>query len=41
MIVVANGMNLVGISSLWQQLVIGVVVILAVWFDVLMKKTST
>ncbi len=40
MIVVSNGMNLVGISSLWQQFVIGVVVILAVWFDVLMRKKS-
>ncbi len=38
MIVVTNGMNLVGISSLWQQLVIGVVVILAVWFDISLKK---
>lgn len=40
LIVVANGMNLVGIESLWQQLVIGVVVILAVWFDVLLGKKS-
>jgi ribose transport system permease protein len=40
MIVVTNGMNLLGISSLWQQFVTGVVVILAVWFDILMRKRS-
>lgn len=40
LIIVANGMNLVGISSLWQTFVIGVVVILAVWFDALMGKKS-
>jgi ribose transport system permease protein len=40
MIVVSNGMNLVGISSLWQQFVIGIVVILAVWFDVILRKKS-
>ena len=40
MIVVTNGMNLVGISTLWQQFVIGIVVILAVWFDILMRKKS-
>jgi ribose transport system permease protein len=38
MIVVANGMNLVQIPSLWQQFVIGIVVVLAVWFDVLIRK---
>ncbi len=40
MIVVTNGMNLVGINSLWQQFVIGVVVILAVWFDISLKKKA-
>lgn len=40
MIVVTNGMNLLGISSLWQQFVTGVVVILAVWFDILMRQRS-
>jgi ribose transport system permease protein len=40
MIVVANGMNLIEIPSLWQQLVIGIVVVLAVWFDVLTRKKS-
>lgn len=38
MIVVANGMNLLGISSLWQQFVIGIVVIFSVWFDVITRK---
>jgi ribose transport system permease protein len=38
MIVVANGMNLIEIPSLWQQFVIGIVVVLAVWFDVLTRK---
>lgn len=40
MIVIANGMNLLGISSLWQPLVIGLVVILAVWYDVQFAKKS-
>lgn len=40
MIVVTNGMNLLGISSLWHQFVTGVVVILAVSFDILMRKRS-
>jgi len=38
MMVLANGMNLLRISSLWQQFVIGFVVVLAVWLDVVMKK---
>ena len=40
MIVVTNGMNLLGIKSLWQQLVTGVVVILSVWLDVIMRKKN-
>lgn len=40
MIVVTNGMNLLGISSLWQQFVTGIVVILAVWFDIVMRKRA-
>jgi len=40
MIVVTNGMNLLGISSLWQQLVTGVVVVLSVWLDVVMRKRN-
>ena len=40
MIVVTNGMNLLGINSLWQQLVTGVVVILSVWLDVIMRKKN-
>jgi len=38
MMVLANGMNLLRISSLWQQFVIGLVVVLAVWLDIAMKK---
>jgi ribose transport system permease protein len=40
MIVVTNGMNLLGINSLWQQLVTGVVVVLSVWLDVVMRKRN-
>lgn len=40
MIIVANGMNLLGISSFWQPFVIGSVVILAVWFDLWMKRKT-
>lgn len=40
MIVVSNGMNLLKIPSVWQQLVIGVVVVLAVFYDVQLKKRS-
>jgi len=38
MIVLGNGMNLLRISSVWQQFVIGAVVVLAVWFDITLKK---
>ena len=38
MVVLANGMNLLEISSLWQQFVIGFVVVLAVGFDVAMQR---
>lgn len=40
MIVVSNGMNLLKIPSVWQQLVIGIVVVLAVFYDVQLKKRS-
>lgn len=38
MVVLINGMNLLGISSLWQQFAIGLVVVLAVGFDLWMKR---
>lgn len=38
MVVLLNGMNLLNISSLWQQLALGVVMLFAVWLDVTMKK---
>jgi ribose transport system permease protein len=37
--VLRNGLNLLNVSSFWQKVVIGVVVILAVWVDVL-RRTS-
>ncbi len=40
MLVVTNGMNLLGINSLWQQLVTGIVVVLSVWLDVIMRKRN-
>jgi ribose transport system permease protein len=40
MVVLLNGMNLLNLPSLWQQFALGVVVILAVWFDVSMKRRS-
>jgi len=41
MVVLSNAMNLLGISSLWQQLVIGLVVVLAVWLDQVLKRQSS
>jgi len=42
MVVMLNGMNLLNISSLWQQLAIGIVMLFSVWIDVTMrKKTKT
>ena len=38
MVVLTNGMNLLGISSLWQQFVIGLVVVLSVWFDSILRR---
>ncbi|MDK2980448.1 MAG: ribose transport system permease protein [Chloroflexota bacterium] len=40
MLVVTNGMNLLGINSLWQQLVTGIVVVLSVWLDVILRKRN-
>lgn len=38
--VIRNGLNLLNVSSFWQQVVIGVVIALAVGMDVLRRKTS-
>lgn len=38
MVVILNGMNLLNISSLWQQLAIGVVMLISVWIDVTMRR---
>jgi ribose transport system permease protein len=38
MIVLTNGMNLLGISSLWQQFAIGTIVVLAVWLDQVLRR---
>lgn len=38
MVVMLNGMNLLNISSLWQQLAIGLVMLLSVWLDVKIRK---
>jgi len=38
MVVLTNGMNLLGISSLWQQFAIGTIVVLAVWLDQIIRK---
>jgi ribose transport system permease protein len=40
MVVLLNGMNLLNLSSLWQQFALGIVVVLAVWFDVSMKRRT-
>lgn len=37
-VIITNGMNLLKVSSLWQQLIIGLTVILSVWLDYLLKK---
>ncbi len=36
-----NGLNLLNISAFWQQTLIGVIIILAVWIDVLRRKSGT
>ncbi|AKK10780.1 ABC transporter permease [Corynebacterium uterequi] len=37
--VIRNGLNLLNVSSFWQQIVIGIVIALAVGFDVIRNKT--
>ena len=38
--VIRNGLNLLNVSSFWQQIVIGLVIALAVGFDVFRNKTA-
>jgi ribose transport system permease protein len=38
---VLNGMNLLGVNASWQPLVTGVIVILAVWLDILTRRRSS
>lgn len=35
-----NGLNLMNISAFWQQTLIGIIIILAVWLDVLRRKSG-
>ena len=35
-----NGLNLMGISAFWQQTLIGIVILLAVWIDVLRREAG-
>ena len=35
-----NGLNLMNVSVFWQQLLIGLIIILAVWIDVLRRRAS-
>jgi ribose transport system permease protein len=41
LVVIRNGLNLLNVSSFWQQVVIGLVIALAVGFDVLRRKTRS
>src|SRR5699024_12463754 len=38
--VIRNGLNLLNVSSFWQQIVIGLVIALAVGFDVIRNRTA-
>ncbi len=38
MAMITNGLNILGISSFWQQVLIGVVIIAAVWLDTLKAR---
>jgi ribose transport system permease protein len=35
-----NGLNLMNVSVFWQQLLIGMIIILAVYIDVLRRRAS-
>ena len=41
LVVIRNGLNLLNVTSFWQQVVIGVVIALAVGVDVLRRKTRS
>ncbi|PZE22962.1 MULTISPECIES: ABC transporter permease [unclassified Curtobacterium] len=41
LVVIRNGLNLLNVSSFWQQVVIGLVIALAVGVDVLRRKTRS
>ena len=40
LVVIRNGLNLLNVSSFWQQVVIGVVIALAVGIDSLRRKSG-
>ena len=33
MTMITNGLNILGVSSFWQQVFVGAIIILAVWLD--------
>ena len=37
---IANGLNLLDVSSYWQTAVIGVVIVMAVWIDVVRQRSG-
>ena len=39
MAMITNGLNILGISSFYQQVLIGIVIIVAVWLDNLKSAT--
>jgi ribose transport system permease protein len=39
--VLRNGLNLLDVSSYWQSAVIGVVIVMAVWIDVMRQRSAT
>jgi len=39
-VIITNGMNLLGVSSLWQRFVVGLTVVLAVWLDSVLKRKT-
>jgi ribose transport system permease protein len=39
--VLRNGLNLLDVSSYWQSAVIGVVIVMAVWIDVMRQRSAS
>jgi ribose transport system permease protein len=39
--ILRNGLNLMDVSSFWQQVLIGAIIVLAVYIDVLRKDLGT